>query len=244
MPRITVITVCYNDKSALKRTISSVRDQEFELEHVVIDGGSTDGTVELLKEAQVMCKNLRYLSEPDKGVYDAINKGVKLSTSEYLLVLNAGDTFGSNDVIKAIFSSHYYTNQDYLVGRVSYVYKSGRTKSDNPNFYSINNLECSHQAFIYKKNLHEILGLYTLNYKSASDYDFFSRIHKSYGVSQSEKYPFIIAIREKFGADMSDSVKHTLEMIKIDYRHKLLKITILKRTKELLVKLLKAVKVR
>ncbi|PKG98923.1 glycosyltransferase [Paraglaciecola sp. MB-3u-78] len=242
--KLTIITVCYNDASALNRTIDSIEDQEFELEHVVIDGGSTDGTVELLKSAQLRCKNFMYLSEPDKGVYDAINKGVKLSTSEYLLILNAGDTFGSNDVIKAIFSSSYFSNQYYLVGRVRYLYKTGKVKSDNPNFSSKKYLECSHQAFIYKKSLHDIVGFYTLLYKSASDYDFFSKVYKKYGLLQTEKYPFIISIREKFGADMSDSMQHTVEMIKIDYKHNRLRETLVKRTKEFSIKLIKVMTVR
>ena len=88
MPKISIITVCYNDAAALKRTIDSIREQEFELEHVIIDGGSTDGSVELLEESQLKYKKLKYISEPDRGVYDAINKGVELSTSEYLLILN------------------------------------------------------------------------------------------------------------------------------------------------------------
>ena len=244
MPKISIITVCYNDAAALKRTIDSIREQEFELEHVIIDGGSTDGSVELLEESQLKYKKLKYISEPDRGVYDAINKGVELSTSEYLLILNAGDTFGSNDVIKDIFSSQYYSNQDYFIGRVSYVYKSGKNKSDSPYFHSVNNLECSHQAFIYKKRLHEILGLYSLHYNSASDYDFFSKVYTEYGLLQSKKYPYFVAIREKFGADMSDSLQHTIEMIKIDYQHKFLKQTLFKRTKELVIKLIKAIKVR
>jgi glycosyltransferase involved in cell wall biosynthesis len=242
--KLSIITVCYNDASALNRTINSIQDQGYELEHVVIDGGSTDGTVELLKSAQLRCKNLTYLSEPDKGVYDAINKGIGLATGEYILVLNAGDTFGSNDVIKAIFSSRYYSNQYYLVCRVSYLYKTGKVKSDNPNFSSNKYLECSHQAFIYKKSLHNIIGIYTLLYKSASDYDFFSKVYKKYGLLQTEKYPFIIAIREKFGSDMSDSMQHTVEMIKIDYKHNRLRETLVKRTKEFFIKLIKAVAAR
>jgi glycosyltransferase involved in cell wall biosynthesis len=240
--KLSIITVCYNDASALERTINSIKNQNFQLEHIVIDGGSTDGTVDLLKKYRLKCDNLAYLSEPDNGVYDAINKGVHIATSEYILVLNAGDTFFSNDAINQIFTSDYFTSQDYLIGRVSYVYKSGRSKNDNVDFPSLKNIECSHQAFIYKKSLHTELGYYSLDYNSASDYDFFSKINGRYGLLQLKKFPVVIAIREKFGGDMSDSVKHTVEMIKVDYYHRILRHTFHRRAKEIIVKLIKYVK--
>jgi len=240
-PTISIITVCYNDELPLKRTIDSVEKHEYDLQHIVIDGGSSDGTVELLKSANINYKNINYLSEPDKGVYDAINKGIKLATSDYILVLNAGDTFASNDILEKFFNSSFFASQEYLVARVSYIYLSGYVKEDSKMFPSKNNLECSHQAFIYKKALHDSLGLYDLKYKSAADYNFFSKVFKKYGLIQNEKFPFTISIREKFGGDMSDSIKHTIEMIKIDYKYGLLKYTSLRRVKELMIKLIRLV---
>ncbi|PTP60925.1 hypothetical protein CWO01_14845 [Vibrio splendidus] len=241
MPSFSVITVCYNDKQALIRTISSVQQQEYEIEHIIIDGGSTDGSLEIIKGfSQKSNQKLLYLSERDNGVYDAINKGVQLSTSEYLLVLNAGDTFCSNHIISEVFQSQYFVNQAYLIGRVNYLYSSGKKKADNSKFASQSYLECSHQAFIYKRALHDEIGKYNLSYKSASDYDFFSKIYKSYGLIQSEKLPFFIAKREKFGGDMSDSIMHSWEMIKIDISHNFIANTFFKRTKEIIIKLIRS----
>jgi glycosyltransferase involved in cell wall biosynthesis len=242
MSNISIVTVCYNDELALTRTINSVHEQLFDLEHIVVDGGSSDGTIDLLKNSVQNNHCLMYISEQDNGVYDAINKGVELASSEYILVLNAGDTFASNDVLKKIFSSQYFTDQDYLIGRVSYVYKSGKSKKDSSNFPSFKNIECSHQAFIYKKSLHTELGYYSLDYNSASDYDFFCKINNKYSLLQRKKIPVTIAIREKFGGDMSDSVKHTVEMIKIDYSHSIFKHTFHRRIKEVVVKVIKYVK--
>lgn len=242
MPMISIITVCYNDIESLTRTIESIKKQSITYQHIIIDGGSSDGTVELINSGYSQENNLVFISEPDNGVYDAINKGIKKASYEYIIILNAGDTFSDNNVIKQIFSSKYFNDQYYLIGRVNYVYSNGQIKNDKPNFPTIHNIECSHQAFIYKKTLHDELGYYSLDYKSASDYDFFSKVFKKVGLLQNTKLPVTVAIREKFGGDMSDSLSHTIEMIKIDYKNDFLKYTFFRRFVEVVVKLIKYLK--
>jgi glycosyltransferase involved in cell wall biosynthesis len=242
-PTLSIITACYNDLSALKRTLNSVKNQRFKLSHIVIDAASNDGTQKLLADIKLNNDNFTYLSESDNGVYDAINKGIALAKSEYILILNAGDTFAKPHVVATIFSSKYFFNQDYLVGRVRYLYSSGNTKNDSPFFYSEYNLECSHQAFLYKKDLHTKLGLYDLSYQSAADYDFFSKIYRDIGLLQTQKFPITIAVREKFGRDMSDTLKHSFEMIRIDMVYGFLRKTFFQRIKELAIKTLKLLRV-
>ncbi len=100
--KISIVTVCYNSKDFIRQTIESVALQDYsDIEHVVIDGGSTDGTVQILQEFK---DKITYISEPDKGIYDAMNKGVKLASGEVIGTLGAGDFYPNNQVI-----SIYYT---------------------------------------------------------------------------------------------------------------------------------------
>ena len=99
--KLTIITVCYNAKQPLEETLESIKhqtDQDFE--YIVIDGQSNDGTIELIKRNQAAID--RSLSEPDKGIYDAMNKGLNLATGQFTLFINAGDTLYKTDTIKHI----------------------------------------------------------------------------------------------------------------------------------------------
>jgi glycosyltransferase involved in cell wall biosynthesis len=102
LPEITVVTVTRNDAPALQHTIESVRQQDYpNIHHIIVDGGSTDGTSALLQQHQR--ENLRWISEPDDGIYDAMNKGVLMSSGHWIIFLNAGDTFHRADVVSEIF---------------------------------------------------------------------------------------------------------------------------------------------
>ena len=100
-PKISIITVVYNSKELLEKTVQSTQYQTYkEFEHIIVDGGSIDGTLEYIQSLSF--DNLKYVSEMDKGIYDAMNKGIELSSGEYLLFLNAGDNFASDNVLKKI----------------------------------------------------------------------------------------------------------------------------------------------
>ncbi len=102
LPEITAVTVTRNDAAALEQTIASVWQQDYtNLSHLIVDGQSTDETVVLLKRHQR--EKLRWISEPDDGIYDAMNKGVRLSAGHWVIFLNAGDTFHRADVVSEIF---------------------------------------------------------------------------------------------------------------------------------------------
>ncbi|MCR5077584.1 MAG: glycosyltransferase [Prevotella sp.] len=104
-PSVTVITVCYNAASLLRRTIRSVADQQYDkIEYIIVDGGSTDETKEIIRH-NAACIT-RWTSEPDHGIYDAMNKGVAMSTGDWVIFLNAGDTFADKDVLQKVFAEH------------------------------------------------------------------------------------------------------------------------------------------
>ena len=100
--RLTVITVCYQAAEMLQKTIDSVSQQDYKpLEYIVVDGGSTDGTLDIIARHQDIIT--RWVSEPDRGIYDAMNKGVTMATGEWVIFMNAGDTFAAPDVLRRIF---------------------------------------------------------------------------------------------------------------------------------------------
>jgi len=112
---ITIITVVYNGVEFIERTIQSVASQTHKyIEYIIIDGGSTDGTVDIIKAYK---DNITYwVSEPDKGIYDAMNKGIRAATGDWINFLNAGDTFAGNDTISNIFAGNNYDEVDVVFG--------------------------------------------------------------------------------------------------------------------------------
>ena len=123
MVKISVVTVCFNSVSTLERTMLSVLNQTYpNIEYIIIDGGSTDGTVDIIKK--YVDKLAYWVSEPDKGVYDAMNKGVLLATGDYTIFMNSGDRFYNNDVL-AKFSCVEFMDADLIYGPVYTEKKDG-----------------------------------------------------------------------------------------------------------------------
>lgn len=111
-PLISVVTICYNAKNDLEKTILSVLSQTYQdIEYIIIDGGSTDSTVDIIHKYSE--RLFYWISEPDKGIYDAMNKGMDRATGSWIIFMNAGDTFCDNEVIKNIFG--YNDLSDYSV---------------------------------------------------------------------------------------------------------------------------------
>lgn len=118
MKKVSIITINLNNKDGLRKTAESVVSQTAfsGIEWIVIDGGSSDGSLEVINE---FCDKIAYcVSEPDKGIYNAMNKGVKQAHGEYVLFLNSGDKLHQNDVIEEFLTHELYGLYDFLVGRV------------------------------------------------------------------------------------------------------------------------------
>lgn len=121
--KISVVTVCYNAVDTLEETMLSVLNQTYpNVEYIVIDGGSTDGTVDIIKK---YADRLAYwVSEPDKGIYDAMNKGIDIATGDYINFMNAGDMFHSPNVIKSIYENEFH-NYKVIYGSTLMKYSYG-----------------------------------------------------------------------------------------------------------------------
>jgi glycosyltransferase involved in cell wall biosynthesis len=173
MHKISVITINYNNLEGLKRTVESVTSQTWqEFEYIVIDGGSTDGSATYIESQSNNIDN--WVSEPDKGVYNAMNKGILMATGDYLLFLNSGDHF-YNDMVLEDNHSHIeehdliYFNIELAEAKTSKIvsYPQKLTFSD---FY-LGTL--CHQSTFMRKTLFDKLGLYDENLKFVSDWKFF-----------------------------------------------------------------------
>ncbi|MCF7560325.1 glycosyltransferase [Sabulilitoribacter multivorans] len=169
---ISIITVNYNNKLGLERTLKSVQSQTYtNFEHIVVDGESTDGSKEIIES------NKQYftywVSEPDKGIYNAMNKGIKAAKGDYLFFLNSGDDFLGTDSLENI-STHLktydfiYFNINVKDGNNSYVKKCPSTMS----FSFLHNDTIPHQSIFIKKSLFKHVGNYDENLKIVSDWKF------------------------------------------------------------------------
>ncbi len=170
MKKLSIITINYNNCDGLKKTIESVIEQTYtDYEYIIIDGGSTDGSVEIIKE---YADKINYwISEPDKGIFNAMNKGILKATGEYCNFMNSGDSFHTNDVIEKIIPQ---LDKDIVVGKYIFgdlSYPWGRT-SDSISMLDFVKGGICHQASFIKITLFEN-NLYDENLKIASDWKFF-----------------------------------------------------------------------
>lgn len=162
-PAFSIITVVYNAKDLLELTIKSVTEQTYDsIEYIIIDGGSTDGTVDIIKKYENHISN--WISEPDKGLYDAMNKGQKIATGDYIWFINAGDTIFSTTTLSDVVSK-LSTLPDIIFGEVMLVdnkrqhigTRSEVTTKKLPeqlNAYSLQKgMVVSHQAFLPKVSI-------------------------------------------------------------------------------------------
>lgn len=169
--KISVVTVCYNAAETIEETMLSVLNQTYpNIEYIIIDGGSTDGTVDIIKK---YANRLAYwVSEPDKGIYDAMNKGIKVATGEYLNFMNAGDSFYNCKTISS--AAEQFDNHDFIGGIAAYkkkdkiLYNFWKPVKTN---YSFNNV-ChgkivNHQSSFIKKRI--LSDGYDISYKIIAD---------------------------------------------------------------------------
>ena len=198
MPQLSIITVCYNEPNLVKTCESIVNQTWQDFEWIVVDGGSN---VEI-QVAWNQYKNRinKFISESDRGVYDAMNKGINLASGKYLLFLNAGDFLYENTVLEKIFKDREYIT-DILYGNINLVLDDNPTYIDylpnniNKEFLYISTIR--HQASFIKKSLFDKYGLYDESYKIVADYEkWFVFLENN---SRFEYIPYIISSQDMNG---------------------------------------------
>lgn len=177
--KISIITVCYNSATTIEKTILSVASQTYpNIEYIIVDGNSKDDTLSIIKKHED--KIFKWVSEPDKGLYDAMNKGVALATGDFIGILNSDDTFHSNDVIEKIADFHKKNNVDASVGNILQHKDNGKiirlysSKYWNPEKLTIGFMP-PHPSIFFKKELFNKYGVYDLGFKIGGDYELITR---------------------------------------------------------------------
>lgn len=192
-PKVSIITVCYNEENGIEDTCRSVVSQDYKnYEWIVIDGGSTDKTLGILDRYKSNISVL--ISEKDSGVYDAMNKGILLARGEYLLFLNGGDYFFESDVLEKSFAENLY-DADILYGNCCVLMEDGGKQilnfAENINKYYFLDVCINHQSTFIKRNLFERFGLYDQNYKILADYE--KWLCFSYNKVDFRKLPLVVS---------------------------------------------------
>jgi putative colanic acid biosynthesis glycosyltransferase len=166
-PLVSVITVVRNGAETIAETLHSVRTQrQVDIEHLIIDGGSSDSTLEIIKTYQH--ERLRWISEPDDGIYDAMNKGISFAQGEWLLFLGADDALADPDVLKDIFGSPELLRYDLICGRSSY--RNGKKNIPKLDWHTLVFNTVHHQAAFYRRHLFDAFR-YRLDIPVVADYE-------------------------------------------------------------------------
>lgn len=178
---ISIITVSHNSISTIPATIKSVLAQTYpNIEYIIIDGSSTDGTIDSINSFGESIS--KFVSEPDKGIYDAINKGIKLATGDIVGILNSDDILYDNNVIMKIAETFDMWSVDAVYGDVLFFDpdKTSRiTRYYSSGSFSLNKFKFgfmpAHPSFYVKRKIYEELGYYKTDYKIAADYELLIR---------------------------------------------------------------------
>lgn len=211
--KVSIITVCYNSVETIKDTIESVINQNYpNIEYIVIDGKSDDGTNEIIQKYkdEISC----YLSEKDRGIYDAMNKGIQCATGDLIGILNSDDIYSNNGVITkivdhignndGIYADLVYVDQHDL-NKVKRVWKSGH--------YSDGAFKWGwmppHPTFFIKRECYKIYGDYNLIMKSAADYEFMLRVIHKHKISIA--YFSEVIIKMRMGGISNISLKNRIK---------------------------------
>lgn len=181
--KVSVITVCYNSREYIGKAIESVLNQSYKnIEYIIIDGGSTDGTIDIIRGYEsIFDGRMKWISEPDNGIYDAMNKGIKISSGQIIGILNSDDWY-ENDAVETVVE-HFSKeeNIDIVHGKVNIVDSNGKFIREmylKRNAYDFKYSEfmpiCHPTAFV-KRDVYTNKGLFSTKYKIAADYDFILR---------------------------------------------------------------------
>jgi glycosyltransferase len=220
--KISIITVSYNSKDTLEETIRSVLAQDCkDIEYIIIDGGSSDGTVDIIRRYE---KNIFYwVSEKDKGVYEAMNKGLKRATGDVIGFLNSDDLYASADVIRTVKEVFLSLNVDSCYGDLVYVERENPEKiirywKSSP--YRIGSFKLGwmlpHPTFFVRRNIYEKYGGFLPFFKISGDYEIMLRFLEKYRIS-SYYIPKVL-VKMRWGGKSNRNVKYLVIKMLEDYK--------------------------
>lgn len=212
-PKITVVTVCFNAKNTLEKTILSVINQTYcNIEYIIIDGASIDGTLEIIKKYEDRISH--WQSEPDKGIYDAMNKGIKLATGDWINFMNAGDGFNSDGVLENLVPQ---IDDDSVIvyGDVNLIFQSDelKIKPYRLDFLKEDGMSFCHQSCFVKTSYHKE-HLFDISFKIVADYNLFYNAYFKDGVN----FQYVPVLVSDFDAEDGISSRRLCLLVKENAR--------------------------
>lgn len=223
--KISIVTATYNSALTLADTIKSVLGQTYhDIEYIVVDGKSTDDTLNIVKQYEPLFNGrLKWVSEKDGGIYDAMNKGFMMATGDVVGILNSDDYFTSNDVIEKVADALNDTNLDAVYGDIHFIRDGAPDKCVR--YYSSKPFRPlwlrfgfmpAHPSFYCRREVFNKAGLYKTDYAIGSDYEMMVRLFIKYQIKA--KYLPIDFVTMRIGGASTRNVRSRMQLIKDDVR--------------------------
>lgn len=218
-PLISIITSTYNSSATLERCIRSVRNQDYSnIEFIVVDGGSVDGTVEIIKKHSDVIS--AWISEPDSGIYEAWNKGILLSKGDWICFLGSDDELITNVIFLIIKElKDHKCKVDYISGKTDLYLNNEHINTTGKPFKWNEfrwHVSTGHNGALHNRSLYQEYGLYDIYYKSSGDYEFLLRI----GKNLSTLYVDVVTTKMHLGGVSNSSIVPIVETFKAKIKHK------------------------
>ena len=209
--KVSLITVCYNSKETIEATLQSVKNQSYSnIEFILVDGGSNDGTIDLIKKYEYIIT--KWISEPDKGLYDAMNKGMKMATGDVVGLINSDDLFCDDEAIKkvvgvfnsdlkldSVYADLYYVSQ-LNTNNIIRKWVTGDKRAFKYGWHP------AHPTFYVKNDIYKKYGYFNLKYKLAADFEIMLRFLDKYKITT--KYLKEPLVKMRLGGETNKSLKN------------------------------------
>ena len=220
--KISIITIAYNSENSISDAINSVLSQTYpDIEYIIVDGKSKDKTVEIVKSYGN--KISKFVSEPDKGIYDALNKGIEMASGDVVGFMHSDDLFADEHVIEKVARLFKEKDVDSIYGDLNYVFKNDTNKilrywkSDE---FTLSRLKFGwmppHPTFYVKRKIYEEYGGFDIDFKISSDYDSMLRFLGKYKISTA--YLPEVMIKMRVGGASNRSLKNIIQKSTEDFR--------------------------
>lgn len=222
---ISIITATFNSAKTLKDTIQSVlRQTNKDFEYLIIDGGSTDETIDIVKSYESeFSGRLKWVSEKDEGIYDAMNKGIKMASGDVVGILNSDDYFTSDDILQTVDNAFKSHEIDAIYGDIHFIRDGNPQKCVR--YYSSRMFRPfwlrfgfmpAHPSFYCKREVFEKAGLYCLDYKIGADYEMMVRLFKKYRIMSQYINKDFVTMRT--GGASNNNVRSRITLINEDVK--------------------------
>lgn len=223
--KLSIITTTFNSAATLVDTIKSVLGQDYQnIEYIIVDGGSTDGTLDIIKEYALRFDGrLKWISEKDKGIYDAMNKGIRMSTGDVVGILNSDDYYTSSDVLSTYVKAFKESDVEAVFGDIHFIREGEPNKVAR--YYSSKIFRPSllrfgfmpaHPSFYLRREVYQKAGFYSLDYKIGSDFEMMVRLFKNHHISYKYIHKDVVTMR--MGGASTNGVGSHFLLLKEDTR--------------------------